>query len=284
MIGKSQTFSVRNPESVDPDILLHGFGACMISGVPHGLEDSFFWLTAEELSRRLRRTVHGRVSSYGGFPAHRAVAHVHRALADHPDFVVVQLGSTDLSVSLNYHVRSILSRGKTPLPSAKAELKKGCLSIAPFRRSAARLGIELLKYCACKILKVTPFHGGQDRYLASMATAVEAIQSSGAIPVLLAPFPHGDLVSDFWSRRFATGLHELANRKCALFVDTYGGLADIPRSQLLLSDRLHLSKRGHIRVAGLVVSVIEEFLRRGPTGENNPSPAREPAFAASMSA
>lgn len=280
MIGKTQAFSVPSPESADPDILLQGFGACMISGVPYGLEDSFFWQAAKQLSQRLGRTVHGRVNSYGGFPAHRAVAHVHRALADHPDFVVVQLGSTDLSVSLNYHVRSILTRGKTPLPSAKA----GCLSSVPFRRPVLRLGIELLKYGACRILNVAPFYGDLAKYLASMARAVESIQSAGAVPVLLAPFPHGDLVSDFWSRRFATGLRELANRKGAMYVDTYGGLTGIPRSQLLLSDRLHLSKLGHIRVAGLVASAIEEFLVRYPKGENSPSRPREPAFGAAMSA
>ncbi len=235
---------------------IHGFGACMIAGTPHPLEESFFWRFATVLRDQTGFQIDTRIVSLGGFPTYKAVPHVKRALINAPDYVVIQLGSTDLTVSLNQYLLRLL--GRNPRMGAESISRTNSVvgPMAPFERPTSRVLIELAKDLFCRALFVPPMHGREDVYVSSISQALREIVSVGSKPVLLAPFPHGDRVSNYWARRFTNQLAELAKNEGAIFVDSFNGLSDIPLTELLYSDRLHLTRIGHERVARLLADAI----------------------------
>lgn len=243
-------------------VRINGFGACMIAGVPHAREESFFHLALLELSLATGIGIHSRLTSLQGFPTHKASKHVVRALKDAPDILVIQLGSTDLTTNLTGTIRSRLG-GPSPISaSASGSHIKPVGSpaatgpIGPYKTSSRRNAIQHLKFLLCKLLRVKPVHGDESVYIPAIASVLDAALAAGSVPVLLAPFPHGDLVSDSWARRYTQLLERLAQEKGAVFVNTYHGLLDIPKSELLLEDQLHLSKLGHRRVAELLAEAL----------------------------
>jgi len=231
----------------------------MIAGTPHPFENSFFKKFTTVLGRNTGWEIESRVVSLGGFPTYKAAAHVKRALLNSPDFVIIQLGSTDLTVSLNRYFRSL---GNNKIRSGGVEAASNNApstgALGPFERGKGRAVIEFAKACLCRVLSVQPIHGGESAYMSAIRQVLAEIAVVGAKPVLLAPFPHGDRVSNDWARRFTIGLAELARKENVIFVDSYNGLSDIPLSELLYSDRLHLTRIGHERVADLLV---DAFLR-----------------------
>lgn len=244
---------------------MHGFGACMIAGVPHPFEESFFWKFAAGLRQSTGLEIESRVVSLGGFPTYKAAAHVKRALVNNPDYVVIQLGSTDLTVSLNRHLRSLWSKNLRNGGDASSSTGASIDAMGPFERSKTRAIIEFAKDCLCRMLFVSPIHGGASIYLSAIRQVLAEISRAGAKPILLAPFPHGDRVSNHWARRFTSQLAELAKSENVIFVDSFNGLIDIPLSDLLYSDRLHLTRIGHERVSALLVDALSSRLAIGST-------------------
>ena len=113
---------------------IHGFGACMIAGTPHPLEESFFWRFATVLRDQTGFQIDTRIVSLGGFPTYKAVPHVKRALINAPDYVIIQLGSTDLTVSLNQYLLRLL--GRNPRMGAESISRTNSVvgPMAPFER------------------------------------------------------------------------------------------------------------------------------------------------------
>jgi lysophospholipase L1-like esterase len=241
-----------------------GFGACMISGYPHLPEESFFSCFRELLEADLKAPVPHSTLSLGGFPISRVAKQLKKAIIGHPDFLLVQFGSTDITVSLKYSLLSRLGNQfhfsvKRPDSRSRSKSKsKAPTHMEPFRSSLARQSFELLKSGICRILSVEPIHGGASVYRESMEEICSGAYSGGAVPILLAPFPHGDRVSDSWARRYRDILEEIARIHHCIFVDTYRGLCDIPKEDLLLEDKLHLSLFGHRLVGKLIHEAAAE--------------------------
>ena len=244
-----------------PKLRVHGFGACMIAGTPHSFEESFFYKFLEQLSQDIGLGIESRVVSLGGFPTYKAVAHVNRALAKNPEYVVLQLGSTDSAVSLKRHFGLMLNQTPRFGTDVQSQSKFALNASGPFKQSKARKFVEFSKDYLCRILSVTPVHGGVEVYLPAIRQVVEKISEAGARPILLAPFPHGDRVSNRWAWRFTNLLAELAKNEDVIFVDTFNGLSDIPQAELLYSDRLHLTPIGHERIARLLIDSVADQIK-----------------------
>lgn len=243
-------------------IKIHGFGACMIAGAPYAFEDSFFFLAAHRIRARTGMEIHAAVTSLSGFPCHKAARHVKRALDGNPEILLVQLGSTDLTTNLSRHIKNLLRRGQPNSPSQKSKSSSGSKSLSneapalqglgPCKISLLRRGIDRIKLVLCRALGVVPIHGDESVYIPAIESIIEAAAVHGTLPVILSPFPHGDPVSNSWAEKYSRLLKDLCARKGAIFVDTFHGLEDTPRYELLLSDRLHLSRLGHQKVAALI--------------------------------
>jgi lysophospholipase L1-like esterase len=237
---------------------IDGFGACMISGYPHQPEESFFSCFRELVEADLKAPVAHSTLSLGGFPISRVAKQLKKAVACHPDFLLVQFGSTDITVSLKHSLLTRLGQQfhfsvKHPGSGSKSKSKsKAPFHMEPFRSSLTRRAFELLKAGLCQVLSVEPIHGGAAVYREAMEGICRGARSAGAIPILLAPFPHGDSVSDSWARRFRDILEDIARSHDCIFVDTYRGLCQIPKEKLLLEDKLHLSLFGHRLVGKLI--------------------------------
>lgn len=250
-------------------VRIHGFGACMIAGVPHPREDSFLHLALAQLSQTTGIAIESRLTSLQGFPTHKAAKHVKRALKESPDLLVVQLGSTDLTVNLTGSLRSrFLGSKPTSSPAASSGSvpsipKPASGPLATFHHTFSQRLVQHLKLALCRLLRIKPVHGDESVYIPAIASVLDTALAAGTLPVLLAPFPHGDLVSDSWARRYTSLLEPLAREKGALFADTYHGLQDIPKEDLLLADQLHLSKLGHRRVAELLARTLHGTIPLG---------------------
>jgi lysophospholipase L1-like esterase len=246
---------------LDP-LRIDGFGACMISGYPNLPQESFFFYFRELLEADLKGPVAHSTLSLGGFPISRVAKQLKKAVAGHPDFLLVQFGSTDITVSLKQSLLSRLAHQfhySVKLPGSGSKSKsKAPVNMEPFRSSWGRRSFELLKLGLCRILSVEPIHGGASVYKESMEEICRGALSAGAIPILLAPFPHGDRVSDGWARRYRDILEKIARRHDCIFVDTYRGLCQIPKEALLLDDKLHLSLFGHRLVGKLIHEAAAE--------------------------
>lgn len=228
-------------------VRVNGLGACMISGTPFDFTSSFFYTAMQHVSDVTNISLSGTVFSYGAFSASRAAKYVHKALADKPDIVVVQLGTTDTGVSVRRHLF-----GEAP---SKPQGPGVVSTMPPFSRTRVRAVAEWLKLLVCRALSIQPIHGDVDVYMNAMTEIVRCIQAAGAVAVLTTPFPHGDRTSDFYGLKFMHRLKQLCDETGAVFADTRTGLVCQPLSNVLLADRMHLSRYGHA-LAGLDLAAV----------------------------
>jgi lysophospholipase L1-like esterase len=233
----------------------------MIGGMPYRLKDAFFGQLLQLLQEHTGYAIEGKVVSLGGFPAHKAASHVKRALDPLPQYVVVQLGSTDIMVSVKHTLRKRLglARKKEQRVPPQESGVPVCGDEEPmtlYRTVAMQKLLDWVRQATCTLLRIQPMHGDEHVYLPAMEKVIVQIKQAGAVPVILAPFPFGDVVSHAWSGRFASLLRDLVRRHDAIFVDTYQGLAPYPWPELLLADGLHLSRLGHQKVAAMLLSAI----------------------------
>jgi len=185
-------------------------------------------------------------------------------LKSRPDLVVLQFGTTDVGFNLGHRIRSRFARILNPGRPARGESKKP-QKLDPnqgaFRSSLIDDIFGRLKLSLCRLARIEPMHGGKDIYLKAMGEIMDAIVGAGAVPVVLSPFPHGDRTCHLWAGVFSQALKELTDSKGGIFVDALTALESVPKSEILLEDKFHLSRQGH-RLLGerLALSLIEHHM------------------------
>lgn len=216
----------------------------MIAGVPFGEPASFFSKFMTLVRRDLGEGFDSRLVSFPGFPSQRAISHSHRIWKTQPDFLVIQLGSTNLTVDLVGTLQKRLgwrkSEFRVPPPARVVSETMG-----PCRIGWKRRCINVAKVGFCTALRIEPIHGGVEDYLRPMRKLLEETMDRGVVPLVISPFPHGDPVSNRWSIRYSLGLGKLCEEMGVAFIDSHQALSSIPLHQLLLADYLHLSEEGH---------------------------------------
>lgn len=241
-----------NPEG-GQGLRILGFGACMVGGVPHGSEKGFFSLFVQAAQESATVAIQHKTISLGGFPVQRSAVHLHRVLRWKPDLVVLQFGSTDITVDLRGHLLSRIrpNRPYSPRPSGLA------CSTSPFAPTSRKRLEQFIKLQTVRALGVEPVHGGIGPYLGAMKQIASTLGDSGIEAVVLAPFPHGDSSSDHWARIYSSALESEARTGAFRFVDARPALETLPKSRLLLADGLHLSLEGH----RILAEVLSDRLR-----------------------
>lgn len=252
------------PDS-NESIRIAGYGACMIKGFPHPEGSSFFAHFLRLLDHAENIPVESEIFSFGGFPIERAGKFVRRVTNYSPHIAILQFGSTNLTVSLNKH---FLPRRFRNISVMGGGDKNAPMSLDGFQSTKGRQLIELVKFQLCRMMRIQPDYGGTSEYINSMRDICSRLSSASITPIILSPFPHGDRVSDYWSRNYSDALAEYSevNRFC--FIDACSELRSVPKEKLLLSDKLHLSTLGHRllgelifeRVRPIVVSTYEAML------------------------
>jgi lysophospholipase L1-like esterase len=231
-------------------VKVRAFGACMIEGFPHRFEDSFFHLATERLRRESGQEIATSIYTLGGFPVPRAIKHLEsRCLAEHPDLVVLQFGSSDLVVPVRkrLHLQITAERTVCAHPATLAHL--------------LRWRIRGLIGDLFQLQPVT----APDSYLGAMDRMIRKIAATPAIPVVVSPFVFGPQRSNRFARNCTTRLRQIvAAVPQARFVEAYAALDKFPRRQILLSDGSHLTLKGQAVVAESLHDVLARILRERP--------------------
>lgn len=230
-----------------------GFGACMLKGYPLQVGCSFFHQAVACVQETTRARIETCICSLEGFPVNRAKKHLRpKVLSMNPDVVVVQFGSMDASVPVRRRM------------GASGNIVGGARS--PSGISETRM-LDRMKWAyrgvIADVLRLKPVTD-RDTYLHTMQRIMRTVTASGARLVVLSPFVLGSGRSDRHAREYARALAAAcADVPGVHYVDAYDALDKEPRHEVLLSDGLHLSARGHAIVAGGLAPVLMDAMRLG---------------------
>ena len=252
---------MHDPKHNTREIMIVGFGTCMISGYPHD-NGGFFKLACEEIATKSEASVTSAVHSFGGFPAPRAAKYLERrALSKKPDFVIIQLGTLDalcpVRPELLGSARSKNLKTKIRNSTENAQLTPASNWSYPRWILAAFIGF------AFQLQPTTPL----PQFIAAIDGIIDQCLAAGAIPIVLTPFVYGSLYSMRSGVRYANALRELVAQKTgAILVDAMLALWSKPRRETLQHDGFHLSKVGHALVASAIANAVCKSLqeRDGP--------------------
>lgn len=220
----------------------------MINGYPFDPGSSFFAQYLKRLGDAIQLPIESQVFSFGGFPVERASRFLHRVAKYEPQMVVLQFGSTDLTISLKNHLLPKMFR-RVPLSSGSSSNSGKCRPHGAYRSTPMSRFQERIKFQLCRTLNVKPEFGDTQTFMLSIDRICSSLRASSIEPVVLAPFPHGDRTSNLWARKFSNALDDYTRSRQILFVDAHAELGKVPKETLLLSDKLHLSEQGH-RILG----------------------------------
>jgi lysophospholipase L1-like esterase len=218
-------------------ITVVGFGACIISGFPLPEEAGFLRLAAARAAAEADADIKLSIVTITSCTAPKADAVLaEKVLPLHPDIVVFQFGTSDVSIAVRRLWYQVASRPRVSKPRVPPSDK-------PLR---LRNQVDsFLSGCAGLALGAQPASSRSD-YRQSIAKMVELTVSSGAYPIVSTPFVRDNFVSDAWARCYSYDLvKDFAGRKDVSIIDTWEPLARYPRRKMLLHDGLHLSRLAH---------------------------------------
>jgi lysophospholipase L1-like esterase len=224
----------------------------MIGGFPHRFENSFFHLATERL--RLEFTHHLSSSLYtlGGFPAPRAIRHLPtHGLAEKPDIVVLQFGSSDLAVPV---------RRKSRQPAITAQARATAHPAGPVR--PLHWHLQGLIGDLLQLPSVT----APEAYLEAMNQMIRTVAAYDAVPVVMSPFVLGSPRADRIARQCVPALAKVvAAVPGARYLEVYSILDEFPRREILLRDGTHLTIQGQVLVSEGLFTVLARLLREQET-------------------
>jgi lysophospholipase L1-like esterase len=230
------------------DVKIRGFGACLIGGFPHGFENSFFHLATERLRLETGHLLAASIYTLGGFPAPRALRHLpSHGLADHPEIVVLQFGSSDLvaPVRRKRHLRSVSAQARVAAHPANS------LHLIRWRVQGIIGDLLGLKSITAP-----------EAYLEAMNQMIRTVAAQSAIPVVISPFVLGSPRSDRIARACVPALAKVvAAVPTARYVNAYAALDAYPRREILLHDGTHLTIQGQVLVSECLYNTLARLLR-----------------------
>lgn len=234
---------------------ISGFGACMIAGFPHRSEDSCFHLAIEKLRKESGQRILSSMFTLGGFPITHAIKHLpSRCLAARPDIVVLQFATSDLVVPVrkkHRHPHHGLA-GRMPSSADRKACDHRASTIDQLRWRMDGIIGDLLR-----LAPVTP----PEIYLETLCSMAREISKHRAIPVVLSPFVFGGRRSNRIAGDCAQRLPQLLGTiPNAQYVDAYSALSQYPRSEVLLSDRCHLTLKGQVVVGECLFASLAKII------------------------
>ncbi len=230
---------------------IQGFGACMIGGFPDVTND-FFRVACNLVSAELSFSIEASVKSLHGFTAPRAEKHLKKLICLRPDYIVFQFGSSDASCSIGLNGAALKRR-----VSAGRGLKR---SSSPSHKLHSPATLTLIRWKVSSFLgfflNPTPVTDLESFVSACKCMIGECI-SFEITPVVLSPFIFGTRHSMKNSIRYAQALEGLCRKADgAIFVDCIEPLSRFPKSEILLSDAMHICELGHQLVGQAVAKAI----------------------------
>jgi len=224
--------------SPEISLKIFGFGACMVAGYPFPQEFSFFSRLVEELAAV--RSVDAKVVSLSGFLIDRARRHLAaKVLSHHPDYVVVQFGSSDAIAELQRYLRRRL--GRLRKASARKGLSAAANNPSPVRAASLAFSVRWrVKGLIARWLRVPP-RTPRQVYRQSVAAIASEIIASGGKPIILTPFLFGDSYSNEFGAQYAADVENLGRELGFAVVNSQQVLRQYPACEVLLADGFHLS-------------------------------------------
>ena len=221
----------------------------MIAGFPLSQEAGFLHHAVQHLHQNGQFKVAFEIVAMGGFPACRAHKHLaKKVLAQRPDIVVLQFGSTDASAPLRhgFGLRHLFPR-KDPYIHAK-------VSTQPPQP------LDLVKWqlrnLASELLCVPPIAPLND-YLPALLNMAYECCAAGSMVVVVSPFVMGGGRSNRFARRYTQALAEQLPKSPNIhFLDAHSLLSQSPRPEMLLRDGFHLSTSAHEKLGAALGELL----------------------------
>jgi hypothetical protein len=231
-----------------------GFGACMVSGYPYE-SGGLFEVACALVEKKLSRPVQTNVLTLHGFPAPRAEKYLKSKIVPfNPDYIVIQFGSTDAA-------RPIRKKRSSAVSTSEEKLAFGtptsCTNAPAFRSptpfTIVRWHAQSLVGFCWKTAAITSL----STYVAAIEHMVHDCLSAKITPVVLSPFMFGSFHSLKNATIYTNALRDLhLRRNRMIFIDCIRLLSKAPKSKVLLSDGIHLSRLGHHLVGEAIGQAI----------------------------
>ena len=236
------------------NLSIAGFGAGMMTGFPLPSEPGFLHRAVQPLLASGQFNVVFDIVDMGSVTAHQAQRQLARkVLAQRPDIVVLQFGSTDVGTPLRNgfgrhhlfkkvsHVRErVYARPSDPLHLLEWHLHG--------------LASELLLIRPVTSLK---------NYLNAHLGMVYECRVAGSAVVVVSPFVMGTGRSNRFARLYTAALSAQLPRSAGIyFLDAHAVLSQCPRRKMLLGDGVHLSALAHQKLGSALASVLAEAARQ----------------------
>jgi len=252
-----------SPSHSGDAITVVGFGGCLILGYPLSEETGFLRQAATRAQIEVAAEIKLSIISLHSCPATKAIESLEeKVLPLHPDIVVLQFGQTDAKVA----VRRLWNELFGGRPSSKPPV------VVSDRPATWRNRVDLfVRSCAGLALGAHPFTSRAD-YRQNISKMVEAVVSSGAYPIVFTPFVFYNFLADAWARCYSCDIvADFAGRADVCIVDSWSLLAQYPRSQMLLHDGLHLSRRAHEILAECLQAKLVERIQAQDSNVRDPA-------------
>jgi lysophospholipase L1-like esterase len=235
-----------------------GFGACMIAGYPLGEENSFFTLLVNRLRNDWKTQIDTEVISLGGFPLNRAKKYFEsKVLRTNPDVIIMQFASADVHMQLRTHMAKIWLVLKR-LDNAKSIITDTNTGLQQFSWNPKKYILYVLKFILCRMLKAEPVNTSIDEIRNYVDEIAKKCIDNNIRLILLSHFVQADMAQNYWAKRYATEIQNIASRHNILFIDCHQTLSRFKKKYILLSDGFHLSKKGHQVVMQAIYSQWNE--------------------------
>ena len=231
------------------NLSITGFGACMIAGFPLSQEAGFFHHAVQHLHQTGQFKVAFEIVAMGGFPADRAHKHLaKKVLAQRPDVVVLQFGSTDASAPLRhgFGLRHLFPRKDPYVREQVSNQPPAPLDLVKWQ----------LRNLASELLCVPPISPLND-YLPALLNMAYECCAAGSTVVVVSPFVMGGGRSNRFARYYTQALAEqLPQSPGVHFLDAHTLLSQSERREMLLRDGFHLSATAHQKLGAALGELL----------------------------
>lgn len=234
-----------------------GFGTCMIGGFPYNSNKSFFTQLINQLKLSDYNVEFSKVISLGGFPIDRAKKHLNKKVISlNPDWVIIQFGTTDVSIDVKKSLSKIFNIDTTSTISDSSRAAE--LINQPLQHN---FFIYFLKYffknLLIKFFKIKPITP-MDIYISSIEDIIDTLNKNNINVIILAPFIQLDNFANIRINQYIEKVNELKEKYNFHFLNCNTELKKYKKMDIFLCDGFHLTAKGHLIVANQLKEIFED--------------------------
>lgn len=232
-----------------------GFGACMIDGFPFDKNKSFFSLFINKLNNEYGGCIESDVISLNGFKIERAVKHIRKVISKNPDLVIIQFGALDARANLKDYLnkdkpaKNVESHAYYKIPYI---VKNKCVK-------QFKLFVKYsIKHIIMRVIGLSPTSVQSFTY--NLNKIIAPLIEDGCKVVVVSPFIQDDIYTNFQIKRYMKEIIALEKKYGIISINCCPHLSKYNIFNVLMSDGVHLTKKGHEIVANILFEKLKSSI------------------------